>query len=77
MFSRTETQVSPGGVEFVIWGRDSGVHFDVSVECSDASYIASADGQKYHGHCEHPEDQADCDDRVTEIKASIAIGNPL
>ena len=77
MYSQTEFQASPSGVSFGIWGRDSGLHFDLSVECESKDDITTDDGKKYHGHLEHPIDDADCASRIEEIITAIKQGNPL
>jgi hypothetical protein len=73
-YSEIVPVTSLNGVLFNIWGRDSTVHFDLSVECDNPADVTTPDGQKYHGHLEHPEGVDTCMARIIEIKAIIEAG---
>jgi len=73
---------SPNGVPFCVRGRDSGIHFDLSVECSpdtgdNTDYTVTEDYAKYNGHNEHPADESACESRLAEIVAAIASGTNI
>lgn len=72
-----KTITSPGGVEFTLWGRDSGSHIDLSIECSKFEDRETDEGKKFHGFLEHMKDEKSCDARVLELVELIKKGEKV
>ena len=68
---------TPTGTEFKIWGRDSGIHFDCTVDAVLPYDENNADHVKYHRHKEHPADQDACDTCCNTLKTKIEAGEDL
>ena len=70
------TVTSPNDIEFTIWGRDSGPHVDLSIECAEADQ-GTEDGKKYHGFLEHMKDMESCGTRENELAEIVEKGGEI
>jgi len=71
-----KTLTSPNGVKFTVWGRNSGPHIDLSLECAAADR-ETEDGKKFHGFLEHMKDEASCDARLLELEQMVKTGEKV
>ena len=68
---------APDNTEFSVWGRNSGIHWDCSVDVVGIYDEENEYHKKYHGHKCHPENSTDTINHRDDIILKIKDGKDL